>query len=107
VRQTFAAAGGRLDSIRLRRVSVRGQAIGFHLDVPTVKTLQLVLNADSEYSGGWLVFATATAGLQIPALPAGSATIYSDDIVHGVTEMQNGVRYSLFLLHLLHRPGRG
>ena len=66
--------------------------------------LQLALNADSEYAGGRLDFATAAAGLQIPARPAGSATIHGDDVAHGVTEMQNGVRHSLFLLHL-RRPG--
>ena len=60
VQRAFAAAGGRLDSIRLRQVSICSQAIGFDqvMDVPTVKTLQLALNADSEYAGGRLVFAT-------------------------------------------------
>jgi hypothetical protein len=96
----FAAAGGRTDSIQLRRVAVRGQAtlavgeslikcpfqskrakkkhtaiivlsvstfrlksafndgfalgqaIPFHLDRPTVRTMQVALNAEAEYDGG-------------------------------------------------------
>eukprot|EP01052_Picozoa_sp_SAG31_P013224 SAG31_NODE_791_length_12069_cov_22.664411_7_plen_238_part_00 len=97
--QIFQGAGGRLDSLRLRRVAVRGKVIPFHVDKPTIKTMQIALNSDHEYTGGRLAFAT-TRGLEIPSRPAGSATIHGDDVVHGVTELTNGVRYSLFLLHL-------
>eukprot|EP01043_Picozoa_sp_COSAG02_P006190 COSAG02_NODE_174_length_31243_cov_76.084543_12_plen_133_part_00 len=97
--QTFGAVGGRVNSIRLRRVAVRGQAIPFHLDHPTVWTMQVALNADTEYDGGRLAFLTEL-GLEVPARPIGSATIHNDTVVHGVTEMVNGVRYSLFFLQL-------
>ena len=44
VQHVFAAAGGRLDSIRPRRISGRGRAID--LDLPTVKTLQATAGAE-------------------------------------------------------------
>eukprot|EP01051_Picozoa_sp_SAG22_P007757 SAG22_NODE_557_length_9118_cov_9.050006_7_plen_197_part_00 len=99
LQQTFEAAGGRVNSIQLRRVAVRGQAIPFHLDHPTVWTMQVALNAEAEYDGGRLAFLTEL-GLEVPARPVGSATIHNDTVVHGVTEMVNGVRYSLFFLQL-------
>ena len=46
VQHVFAAAGGRLDSIRPRRISGRGRVIDFHLDLPTVKTLQATAGAE-------------------------------------------------------------
>ena len=49
--------------------------------------------------GGRLAFLTAR-GLEVPARPAGSATIHGDTVVHGVTEMANDIRYGLFFLEL-------
>ena len=42
------------------------------------------------------MFATPT-GFVLPARPAGSATIHTSTIVHGVTALLSGVRYGLFL----------
>ena len=57
--------------------------------------MQVALNDDSEYAGGRLVFATRN-GFIVPRRPAGSATIHTNDIVHGVTALHSGVRYGLF-----------
>ena len=42
------------------------------------------------------MFATS-AGFVIPTRPAGTATIHTDRIAHGVTALTGGVRYGLFL----------
>lgn len=84
----------RVDRIKLRRVEARGEFISFHLD-HSQKTMQVPLNDEDEYCGGRLAYLTSR-GLQIPARPRGSATIHDNAIVHGVTQMKSGVRYSLF-----------
>jgi hypothetical protein len=84
------------NTIKLRRCAAHGKCINFHLD-HAKRTLQVALNGDSEYTGGQLVFATA-AGLQLPQRPAGAITIHDNRIVHGVTTLESGVRYGLFLL---------
>lgn len=83
-------------SIRLRRCQASGHCINFHLD-HSLRTMQVALNGDSEYTGGKLVFANG-AGLHRPRRPAGSATIHAADILHGVTELVDGTRYGLFFL---------
>ena len=83
-------------SIRLRRCEAAGHCINFHLD-HSLRTMQVALNDDSEYTGGALVFANR-AGLHRPARPAGSATIHAAGILHGVTELVHGTRYGLFFL---------
>ena len=75
-------------SIRLRRCEAAGHCINFHLD-HSLRTMQVALNDDSEYTGGALVFANQ-AGLHRPARPAGSATIHAAGILHGVTELVQG-----------------
>lgn len=83
----------------LRRCCAHGQCIGFHLDKYTYKTMQIPLNDEEEYGGGRLVFLTPDHMLCVPKRPAGSTTIHRNDIVHGVSKLRSGVRYSLFLLH--------
>ena len=100
-----AAAVGRLGAafgpphnlIKLRRVQERdGGFVEFHTDNHSRRTMQVALNGDAEYRGGRLVFATG-AGFVIPTRPAGTATIHTDRIAHGVTALTGGVRYGLFL----------
>lgn len=57
--------------------------------------MQVALNDESEYDGGRLVFITSK-GFLVPSRPAGSATIHTNEIVHGVTSLRSGVRYGLF-----------
>ena len=59
--------------------------------------MQVILSDESDYSGCDLVFATAQ-GFQQPQRKAGTATIHDNTVLHGVTEMKSGVRYSLFFL---------
>jgi hypothetical protein len=58
--------------------------------------MHVALNDESEYTGGRLVFATA-AGFEMPPRPAGTACTHTFNVVHGVSAMVSGVRYSLFL----------
>jgi hypothetical protein len=87
-------------SIKLRRTTANeGRSIHFHTDA-SKKTMQVVLNEnEDDCNGGRLVFATCK-GFIVPCRLAGSCTIHEGDILHGVTALQSGVRYSLFLLLL-------
>jgi hypothetical protein len=58
--------------------------------------MQIALNSDEEYDGGRLVFATSE-GFVVPKRRAGSATIHTCSLAHGVTALTRGVRYGLFL----------
>ena len=58
--------------------------------------MQIPLNDDSEYSGGRLVYITSK-GFLVPRRLAGSATIHTTGIVHGVSTLYSGVRYGLFM----------
>ena len=60
-------------------------------------SMQVVLNDESEYEGGRLVFAT-DEGLVCPRRKAGSTTLHDNTITHGVSLHTRVVRYSLVLL---------
>ena len=83
---------------RLRRTAATasGEVINFHSDV-TARTMQVPLNAESDYAGGSVLYATPTGLSHAPRRP-GTATIHGADVVHGVTALTRGVRYALFLL---------
>ena len=86
---------GKCDKIRLRRCCAHGKAINLHTDFHR-RTMQVPLNGDDEYDGGKLVYVTKN-GMHWPHRPAGCATIHDNTILHGVSELRGGVRYSLFL----------
>lgn len=86
-----------IDKVVVRRCCSHGLFIGFHVD-HSLKTLQLSLNDDSEYTGGRLVFVSHEGRLVVPQRDAGAVTVHSGPIVHAVTELESGVRYGLFLL---------
>ena len=99
VRQLMALHAGQC-KIALRRTEgpVVG-CIGFHCDgMYATQTVQLTLNADSEYEGGRLCFYTRDGGLSIPERPAGTLTRHDRKVLHGVTRLHRGVRYSLFVV---------
>ena len=83
----------------MRRASAAGQCIPWHCDNVAVHkvSVQIALNDDSEYEGGRVVFLSKLGAL-IPKRAAGTATVHDSTVVHGVTRMGEGVRYSLFLL---------
>jgi len=88
-------------TIVLRRCCEHGRCIKFHTD-HSLSTMQVPLNGEHEYEGGKLVYATYGGGLSYPLRPAGSATLHRNDIAHGVTTLNSGVRYGLFLLESKH-----
>ena len=87
---------GTHDIILLRRCIEHGNVIKFHTD-KSYKTLQVPLNDESEYTGGRLIYVTKD-GAFVPSRDAGSYTKHANDIAHGVTRLESGVRYGLFLL---------
>jgi ubiquitin len=89
------AFGSPYDTIKLRRVAAANQCVPFHCDY-SKRTMQVALNAEHEYGGGKLTFATALGFMQ-PARPRGSATTHVNSLVHGVSTLTHGVRYGLFL----------
>ena len=85
--------------IALRRMQgpING-CISFHCDGGYAsETVQLSLNDDSEYVGGRLCFITGN-GLSVPSRPSGALTVHERNVLHGVTKMHSGVRYSLFVV---------
>jgi hypothetical protein len=88
------------NEIWLRRVHSNGphQGINWHVD-QSYFTMQVALNGDSEFQGGKLVFA-ANGKIFIPKREAGTATVHGCKVVHAVTPLMNGPRYSLFFLHV-------
>ncbi len=97
VARLFAHFGGECTTVKLRRTEATQNAelVKFHTDASD-KTMIMALNDESEYCGGRLVYATG-AGFLVPTRPAGSVTIHSGGIVHGVSALKSGVRYGLFL----------
>jgi len=89
--------GNQVDIIKFRRVKGDGQCINFHLDY-SQQTMQIILNSGEEYSGGKVVYATIDRGLVVADRSLGSATIHDKSVVHGVTTLNHGLRYSLFFL---------
>lgn len=85
-----------VDNIIIRRCCAYNKFISFHID-NSAMVMQVALNELSEYCGGQLVYASCSK-LIVPDRPAGAITIHSRDIVHGVTKLISGVRYSLFLI---------
>ena len=84
--------------IVLRRTEAVDGCIDFHRDGGyATKTAQLTLNSDQEYGGGRLLF--FNNGLLIePKRPAGYLTIHSASVMHAVTRVTDGARYSLFVV---------
>jgi hypothetical protein len=90
--RTFA---GKYDEIVIRRCESHGQFINFHTDV-ALKTMQVALNDD--YKGGKLLFLSDGGRVVQPERKSGTVTIHHNDILHGVTVLESGTRYGLFLL---------
>lgn len=95
IAQLLAATFGEnaYDTIKLRRVEAHGTcAISHRLR----RTMQVALSDEADYVGGRLVFATA-AGFEMPHRPVGTACTHTFQVVHGVTAMESGTPYILFL----------
>ena len=81
-------------------------AIGWHCDGGYASsTTQLTLNDDTEYKGGRLCYFTPKGGVQVLERKAGSLTTHSRMVLHAVTRLVSGTRYSLFVVD--HNNGLG
>lgn len=67
--------------------------ITFHPDAYEV-TVNIALSADADHSGGRLV-GLFNGKVQALVRPEGGATIHSSQLLHAVTRMTDGIRYSL------------
>ena len=76
-----------------------GREIRFHRDF-TFSTINLALMADNSYAGGRLLFIDEQANKVVcPGRAAGSAIVHDSSLVHAVSELLRGIRYSLFCFH--------
>jgi len=94
--------------IALRRSEgdVKG-CIDFHCDGGYASyTVQLTLNDDTEYDGGRLCYVTGNGKLSVPSRPAGTLTGHARDVLHGVTRLHRGIRYSLFVVDVYNGLGQ-
>lgn len=57
--------------------------------------MQILLNSEFE---GCNIYYINKHGINMPKREEGSITIHNNTILHGVTPMIRGIRYSLFLL---------
>ena len=60
--------------------------------------MKIALNDTSDYKGGDLIYLT-DGKVHRPEQVKGSITIHNNDIIHGVTPIVKGERYSLFILN--------
>jgi len=86
------------DKIVIRRCEAIGEGIQFHMDDSHNFTLQVPLN--NSYSGGQVVYC-AKDGFKKPSREIGMAITHDDKVIHGVTQLTSGVRYSLFFLRMV------
>ena len=88
---------GYYNTIYIRKVTGNNSLIDFHKD-HSKRTMKIALNDPSEFVGGDLVYLTEGL-IHKPEQIKGSTTIHNNDIIHGVTPIISGIRYSLFILH--------
>jgi uncharacterized protein (TIGR02466 family) len=69
--------------------------IAFHSDTCTY-TVNIALNEDQSFAGGRLLVMNG-AGLEAPARGLGTAILHAGNLVHGVSKIESGTRYSLIL----------
>ena len=84
------------NKIKIRKVKSSNSVIDFHKDF-SKKTLKIPLNSHNEYKGGDLIYLTKNK-IHAPIQKLNSMTIHTNNIVHGVTKLTSGIRYSLFIL---------
>lgn len=85
-----------ISKIKLRRVYGNNSFIDFHKDYAN-KTLKIPLNSHREYKGGDIIY-LSNGRIHIPKQNLSSMTIHDNSIIHGVSPITEGIRYSLFIL---------
>ena len=78
-----------------RREAKANQRLTFHRDHAAV-TVNVALNGDGEYQGGRLMF-LQDGEVVCPSRGQGSVVVNDNLVVHGVSAVQAGTRYSLFV----------
>ena len=58
-----------------------------------------MVNDESEYEGGRLCFVDRSNGLQVRSRNTGDITVHGNLCLHGVTKLEKGIRYSLFIVN--------
>ncbi len=102
--KTYKIASARFpnfDKVIIRKVVAEtngGKYIPWHKDHSALKTMQVILNDHSEYEGGDTAYILANKFVAIPKRITGNAIVHGDEVMHGVTKLKNGKRYSLFFL---------
>ena len=97
---SMGAASGFTVQAYIRRYSRSTRPwLGFHTD-RSVATVNVALAADSTHEGGRL-HAVLDGEHRIVEREEGEATVHGDDVMHAVSTMRTGVRYSLVLLFFL------
>ena len=85
-----------IEKVVLRRCEIDNQIIDFHLDHHP-RTLQWCLNSGIDFVGGNLMYIEGNE-LVIARRDPDTVFIHDNRIVHGVSKMESGVRYSLYIL---------
>lgn len=85
-----------IEKVVLRRCEIDNQIIDFHLDHHP-RTLQWCLNSGLDFVGGNLMYIEGNE-LVIARRDPDTVFIHDNRIVHGVSKMKSGVRYSLYIL---------
>lgn len=101
VHQLGTYFNGPYDSIKLRRVIATGGHIDFHNDYAW-RTMQIPLNNPSEYVGGRVIYLIKN-NYYAQKRDQGTACIHTNNDVHGVEPLKQGIRYSLFFCETLAR----
>ncbi len=79
--------------------------IDFHCDGPyATSTSQIPLNSPTEYKGGQLCF-FVNDELHFVPRPRGSLVQHARDVLHGVTQVTEGMRKSLFIVDITNGAG--
>jgi predicted 2-oxoglutarate/Fe(II)-dependent dioxygenase YbiX len=78
-----------------RQVRASGHCINFHID-QSARTLHVRLNRPGDCDGGRLVFVGPESGAL--EMATAQATVHDKRLVHGVTRLDRGVRFGLFLI---------
>ena len=82
--------------ILIRRTNLSNKCIPFHIDNSS-NTMQVILNKIYEVDGGNVIYIRKNQVI-ITKRKEGLILYHQNDILHGVTIMNTGIRYSLFFL---------
>jgi hypothetical protein len=97
-----ALADGLAPQVYLRRYSRDTRPwLNFHTDRSHV-TINIAVAADATHEGGRL-HAVLNGAHRIIEREEGEATVHTDDVMHAVSAMRGGVRYSLVILFFLNQ----